>query len=97
VLAFSIYFPSKYVVVPEEVSEMTTVAPISGMPFSSETVPDTIISGAKVSCTINPENSVKIILNLGFIALSFSLGNHNNNNNKVLNIKTKPYFSYFVF
>ncbi len=60
------YLPSKSVSVPEVVPLIRTLTP-GNVPEESDTVPETIFSCAKVICTTNASNSVKIPLNFVFI------------------------------
>ena len=60
------YLPSKSVCVPVDVPFTNTLTP-GKVPDESDTVPETVLSCAKVICTINASNSVKIPLNFVFI------------------------------
>ena len=62
-------FPSKSDWVPVDVPCTIIFTPATGIPESSETVPETVLSCAKVTCTKNANNSVKIPLNFVFILI----------------------------
>ena len=64
--ALIVYLPSKSVSVPLAVLLLKTLTP-GRAPDASDTVPDTVFSCAKVICTRNASNSVKIPLNFVFI------------------------------
>ena len=66
------YFPSKSVSTPLVVPSIITLTP-GRAPYSSETVPEIVFVCAKLICTTNARNSVKIPLNFVFILLLFEL------------------------